>query len=65
MPTWNVEEIPNYVITVDDREIFGKLSQRGEPATEIVNEDKRKDRKSNDFHVGALDKMMDGVLELR
>lgn len=68
MPTWNVEEIPDYVVTVDDREIFEKRSQQREAATEVVvkdREDEGKDRESNDFHAKALDKMMDGVLELR
>ncbi|XP_032687920.1 cilia- and flagella-associated protein 43-like [Odontomachus brunneus] len=68
MPTWNVDEIPDYVVTVEDREIFEKRLQRGEFALGIVHEDREDERegeKSNDFHLKALDKMMDGVLELR
>ncbi|XP_014488827.1 PREDICTED: cilia- and flagella-associated protein 43-like [Dinoponera quadriceps] len=67
-PTWSVEEIPDYVVTVDDREIFEKRSRRGEPVVDIVNEDREDEEesgKSNDFHAKALDKMMDGVLELK
>lgn len=67
-PIWNVDEIPDYVVTVEDREIFERRSRRGEPAVGIVHEDQedeREGRKSNDFHLKALDKMMDGVLELR
>lgn len=68
MPAWNFEEIPDYVVTVDDREIFEKRSQQGASAIEIVNEDRKNEMiggKTNDFHVKALDKMMDGVLELK
>lgn len=68
MPIWNIEEIPDYVITVDDREVFEKRSRRGEFVIQTVSkdqEDGQKNGRSNDFHARALDKMMDGVLELK
>lgn len=67
MPDWNVEEISDYVVTVDDREVFEKRLRRGEFVSQIVNKDQdgRKSERSNDFHAKALDKMMDGVLELK
>ncbi|EFN89911.1 WD repeat-containing protein C10orf79 [Harpegnathos saltator] len=67
MPTWSVDEIPDYAVTVDDREVLENRSRRGKCAVETVNkdhEDGEKGEGSNDFHMKALDKMMDGVLEL-
>lgn len=63
-PTWNVEEIPDYIVTVEDDEVFEKLSRRG--GLKTVNEDKEdedKDEKPGDFYKIELEKMMDGVLE--
>lgn len=62
-PSWNVEEIPDYIVTVKDHEICEKL-RRGE--LKIVDEDredKNKNEEISDFYKIALDKMMDGVLE--
>lgn len=64
-PSWNLEEIPDYIVTVKDHEVFEKL-RRGE--LKIVDENRENKNKSeeiSDFYKIALDKMMDGVLELK
>ncbi|KAG5339959.1 CFA43 protein, partial [Acromyrmex charruanus] len=62
-PSWNVDEIPDYVITVKDHEVFEK-SRQGELKI-MDGEDESKDKKTSDFYKVALEKMMDGVLELK
>ncbi|KAL6262925.1 hypothetical protein P5V15_005713 [Pogonomyrmex californicus] len=64
-PSWNVEEIPDYIITVKDHEIFEKQSRRGESKTVTIDEDREDENKNSNFYKKALDKMMDGVLELK
>ncbi|KAG5310461.1 CFA43 protein, partial [Acromyrmex insinuator] len=61
-PSWNVDEIPDYVITVKDHEVFEK--SQGELKI-MDGEDESKDKKISDFYKVALEKMMDGVLELK
>lgn len=66
IPSWNVEEISDYIVSVKDHEVFEKQSQRGE--LKIVYEDRENENKSEkvgDFYKTALEKMMDGVLELK
>ncbi|EZA53241.1 hypothetical protein DMN91_004557 [Ooceraea biroi] len=66
IPTWNVEEIPDYVVTVEDHEVSKKRSQQEESENETVEttqEDENKDRKEDNFYTKALERMMDGVLE--
>lgn len=63
-PSWNVEEISDYIVIVKDHEVLEKQSQRGE--LRIVDEDredKNKDEETCHFYKKALEKMMDGVLE--
>lgn len=65
-PSWNVEEISDYIVTVKDHEVFEKQSRRGELRIVDENrEDENKDEKTSDFYKKALEKMMDGVLELK
>ncbi|XP_036145766.1 cilia- and flagella-associated protein 43 [Monomorium pharaonis] len=65
-PTWNVEEIPDYIISVKDHEVFEKQSQRVELKIFDKNQkDENKSEKINEFYKIALEKMMDGVLELK
>ncbi|XP_072759720.1 cilia- and flagella-associated protein 43 [Anoplolepis gracilipes] len=65
-PTWNIEEIPDYIVTVKDNEIFEKQSRQEESEIATIDQE-RKDEKKNgrnsDFYERALEKMMDGVLE--
>lgn len=72
MPIWHVEEIPDYVITVQDHEISKNRAQReesgteiGDPGTEENGENERKDKKNNDFYMKSLQEMMDSVLEAK
>lgn len=72
IPIWNVEEIHDYVVTVQDHEIFKKQARPGESKTEIGSpeteeneENGKKNRKSNDFYIKVLQEMMDGVLEAK
>jgi len=65
-PTWDVEEIPDYIVTVKDNEIFEKQSWRKESGIATFDEDqenKEKNGRSDDFYERALERMMDGVLE--
>lgn len=65
-PTWNIEEVPDYIVTVKDHEIFEKQSRREESGIAMVDEDREDEEKngrSSDFYERALEKMMDGVLE--
>ncbi|XP_018309134.1 cilia- and flagella-associated protein 43 [Mycetomoellerius zeteki] len=63
-PSWNVDEIPDYVITVKDHEVFKKSQQKKLKIIED-GEDKSKDKNTSNFYKIALEKMMDGVLELK
>jgi len=65
-PSWNVEEIPDYIVIVKDNEVFEKLLEQGE--LKIIDkdqEDENENKKTSDFYKIALEKMMDGVLELK
>ncbi|XP_011693346.1 PREDICTED: uncharacterized protein LOC105453253 [Wasmannia auropunctata] len=65
-PSWNVEEIPDYIVIVKDHEVLEKQSRRG--GLKIINEDREdedKNERISDFYKLALEKMMDGVLELK
>lgn len=65
-PSWDVGEIPDYIITVKNHEVFEKQSQQEE--LKIVNEnreDENKKEETSDFYKTVLEKMMDGVLELK
>lgn len=65
-PTWSVEEISDYIVTVKDDEILEKQSRREESRIAMIDEDRgdeEKNGKNNDFYERALEKMMDGVLE--
>jgi len=62
-PSWNVEEIPDYIVTVKDYEVFEKLRQGELKIVDENREDKNKNEEISDFYKIALDKMMDGVLE--
>lgn len=65
-PTWNVKEIPDYIVTVKDHEIFEKQPQREESGIVMVDENRENEEKSkrnSDFYERALEKMIDGVLE--
>lgn len=65
-PTWDVEEIPDYIVTVKDNEIFEKQSRRKESGiatSDEGREDEEKNGRNNDFYERALERMMDGVLE--
>lgn len=67
-PTWSVEEIPDYVVTVKDEEVLEKQSRRGGPESVTVDknrENKPKTGDSKDFYERILEKTMDGVLEPR
>lgn len=70
-PTWSIEEIPDYIVVVKDHEVFEKQSRRGEVKNSLnenredENENENKNEKINDFYKIALEKMMDGVLELK
>lgn len=62
-PSWNVDEISDYIVTVKDHEVFEKQS-RGELKTvDEEQEDKNANEKISDIYKTALEKMMDGVLE--
>ncbi|KAL6445963.1 hypothetical protein ACFW04_000971 [Cataglyphis niger] len=66
IPTWSVEEISDYIVTVKDHEILEKQSRREESKIAMIDEDredKEKNGKNNDFYERALEMMMDGVLE--
>lgn len=69
VPTWHVEEIVDYVVIVEDREIIEKRrSRRGEYEMEMADEsreDEERSRSGGDFRATALEKMMDGILEPR
>lgn len=68
IPTWNVEEIPDYIVTVKDHEIFEKQSRREESEIATIDENRENEEKnesSGDFYERALEKIMDGVLESR
>jgi hypothetical protein len=69
VPTWNDDEIPDYVVTVKDGEVNSKRqSRQGESEGEEIEttaEDENEDSRENDFRTKALERMMDGVLELR
>ncbi|XP_011872064.1 PREDICTED: uncharacterized protein LOC105564361 isoform X2 [Vollenhovia emeryi] len=63
-PSWNVEEIPDYIVTVKDHEIFERQPRQGElNVIDEDREDENKHAKAGDFYKVALEKMMDGVLE--
>lgn len=64
-PTWSVEEISDYIVTVKDHEILAKQSRREESRIATVDEDREDEEKNgnSDFYEKALEKMMDGVLE--
>jgi len=64
-PSWNVDEIPDYVITVKDHEVFEKSRQGELKIIDEDGEDENKNKKTSDFYKMALEKMMDGVLELK
>lgn len=55
-PTWYVDEIPDYVVTVKDCEVFEKQVNKN-------RDDKEKHKKTSNFYIKALKKMMNGVLE--
>ncbi|XP_071559950.1 cilia- and flagella-associated protein 43 [Temnothorax nylanderi] len=64
IPSWNVEEISDYIIMVKDHEVFEKRSRRGELKTvDEDREDESKNEKISDFYKITVEKMMDGVLE--
>jgi len=69
VPTWNDNEIPDYVVTVKDGELNVKRqSRQKEFESEAIGTtagDENEDRRDNDFRVEALERMMDSVLELR
>lgn len=63
IPSWNVEEIPDYIVIVKDHEIFDKQSQGELKVIGEDREDEDKNEKTSNFYKIALEKMMDGVLE--
>lgn len=66
IPSWNVEEISDYIVIVKDHEVLEKQSRRGElKIADEAREDENKSEESDDFYKIALEKMMDGVLELK
>ncbi|KAL0119320.1 hypothetical protein PUN28_009711 [Cardiocondyla obscurior] len=63
IPSWNVEEIPDYVIIVKDDQVFEK--HFGQGILKIIEDlEENKNGDTNKFYETALEKMMDGVLEL-
>lgn len=69
VPTWHVDEIPDCAVTVTDREVSEKVSRQREARestrVETIREDGNKAATEDDFYAAALERMMDGVLELR
>lgn len=68
IPNWDIEEIPEYVVTVEDHELSKKLSQSEEDGLKtllVAPEDERESEEIYEFRTRILEKMMDGVLELK
>lgn len=63
IPSWNVEEISDYIVIVKDYEVFEKQSRRRKLMVYENRENENKNEKTSDFYKTALEKMMNGVLE--
>lgn len=71
IPIWHHSEIPDYVITITNNEVsaipyFHSLNESTHDEEENFEESNLKFySKDYDFYTETLEKMMDGVLELR